>query len=1454
MSNPHPRTPSVPELLHQLTLMLDAGLVYVPAQKAYRTHTGPERVTNENICEPQPKTYPDRFAAECSVEKVETTSPRTTRFQELHVHHANGVRVFHGKEAFSRLTLFNPALFRHQGNSQERRGVGRYSMSERGLVFSVTLPSLIRTAIGGAKRRMGKTDQQWSSDLLKSGVIDTSTQKSAVRNEIFYKSLLQIHGFLQILSKHDDRFWFSLNSLIVNSILQEGKIRSTFVTHFLKSVETIGRAPTNSMETWFKSQPQTRQVTLYRMRRMFAKEDFNTAKNCREAILRFCEEPTPPNESVTIALKKFKEKFSSWLKSNEEKVVRTVKATQYHSSSASMLHPRSEGGANADIHLAVCLYRLSLGRNSPITQVFGEIPPIETLLDLEKTRQQFDSEEVWKACEWWIDHIEPNLPIAFFSIFPEREAKARTFALFTGILQFAGRLAKRPLALYMKELPQFLEIFFGLRSQPIFKAFAGPEETVLSLDSATATDGLSWAVCLEVLEPLKPYLPVWAWKALNLAYGPRKAVAFTHKRPKGLLRRYGERDNLTPDSLITETIEGRPLKQDIFYPAEPTGFLPNVRLAEKFPEILENLNTHHRILVKSATGSGKTVLFAGAFRSIIQFASIGALLTFEKTCKFFKIPCNVYYSELKQLEGDEKGVFTILTTACFVPRLARNHPKMVVVLDEAETGMEAMQVNILESRCYVGNPVILASATPDKIKFHYCKVLDFDLPSPWKVTEGEVDEKRIPSLCGPGKKTLIIVQGEPFAHLLSKKIEGSVVIDAQSRREEIKLDSHTSIATNWIRSGVTLPGLDQVIDFGLRYENGYFSSQGLEFLLLREVSEQDRIQARGRTGRTCDGFYWVVKHRQQVLPPTDTHLDRPSLISHLSRSIPLREMPSTYSMQNATFELARIRKVEETYGIKYKRVVPLSVQAAQLLDDQVAWAATLCCGLFEQGVLMKLYLLDRGTEDDKKALSAFMSGKDNFFKALVQLYDYLVEHNYFRQERIVIENWTSNLKRCDLHHDIFEFDAVQKLFALLHHEKLFDASRGELVARFRDFRLPHTLTEGSYLIWGLRLESRKFKFLAAIPVRASVMNWLEEVMLEEEEVESTLPNSNLDTDEIQFEFEYRNVRGAELKVPKLLRNCLRRSRVVRSNELDKLVQHIYKSVEHCIDKTVGIHDTKKGGAMSFEVNFLILNVVCDLAVSMLDILYFLFGDDFLSFGEEGHDQQVRENRLSLGLKTKDEATCVTRKGDQNLSVFTERFFDAANSGHQVTGWKGKGVVSLYQAYHPLSLALPSRPCVGDFQFVARELGELANKLIVPDAGDPPLEGHSYRMTFTRASAKKIVDKLCGGVGVPISSDSYEELMQAVEDVILPIQPSTRGTPDIRENTERAPPLATMPGALQLQKWLLSHGRETSSLIAQDPTLRRTRHFLLRDGSPIDDPEKDRRDFSSVCEYDWEPLD
>lgn len=213
-----------------------------------------------------------------------------------------------------------------------------------------------------------------------------------------------------------------------------------------------------------------------------------------------------------------------------------------------------------------------------------------------------------------------------------------------------------------------------------------------------------------------------------------------------------------------------------------------------------------------------------------------------------------------------------------------------------------------------------------------------------------------------GKNILVFVPGKREIHDVMEELEetdatvlplhGEMDWDEQKKVFENYPNSKVVVATNVAQTSLTIPDIDVVVDTGEARIS--IAENGIQGLFLKNISQADIMQRKGRAGRTKEGKYFLcsdaeIRYRDEFSVPEIQRsiLDRVVLqiaeVGLDAEKLEFYHQPEMKAILNAKKELANIGALSDNrvteLGHKIARI-PVSVQLARMIVEAEKYGVT----------------------------------------------------------------------------------------------------------------------------------------------------------------------------------------------------------------------------------------------------------------------------------------------------------------------------------------------------------------------------------------------------------------------------------------------------------------------------------------------------------------------------------
>lgn len=1369
---------------------------------------------------PRRRTLAELWASEGEEPAFEP--PRT--LVDLQIWHRGALHFFEGEEASRRLAVLAPTVFaEHVG---DRNGAVAQAYIGDRMGFRLTGSTLARS-YAGATGIMPRDIRRLADSMLQSKWRPRELT-GQTKNTRFFDCVTRVFGYFRLLEQRfNNTFYSRLGKYLSESMLQQGRCRTAPVEAYLDSLQVIlhgNQYVKHDLHRWVLSLDKSARAALWRTQRLFSKDDNDPVANAVIAMKRMTVPVARTPEDDRIAMKvmnNFQRRAAAFVAEHAEELKSHHDRASLHRSAATIFFTRKLGGGAAELHLTVALYRLAHGIPSTLQDVWGHTPEQLTVDELFRTMDASSDirKEVTLACSWMLDELERRkVSFPYLCIYPAREVKSRCFMLLPYAIQQGGYQAATTVGRYLRNREDTREVYRGFEDsawiRKLHKDIEAGATHLLSLDSQVSTDPLPHGLCRMVFEPFYPVFSEYTIKAVEKTFSPTR-VHVARERPKDFLRKLTFNETvLSRLSVSLRTVQAD-LYHDVITRSDTIRVHPHqlprtIRTAGQAKEIATALKDFGRVMLKAPTGSGKTVLASTLFNAIVQFPSVAALELMSQYLTLLKVPHNVRHARRKTdpLEWDESAdePRTILCTSFYVQQLSRQYSSMVVVLDEAETKQENYILNVEWSR-RVRRKCLLMSATPDELAGEESThLIELQGGTNFPVAREKCTYTEMQEMLSSAEtpKSLVCAHSEPLCEKLAALVRSSgrkaFALTARMRARDDYLqqiaDADVILATNAIRSSVTLPDVEFVFDLGRIYETIDFPLSGLESLVLSEVSEAMRLQCEGRVGRVKPGtYYHIVDPPGSAIPWNSAFLGRAPVIARQSDRVALHRYSRPLGAGSIIVERFS-QAMAARAGVRAENFCPLWASVIRQLAPHHTAKLVATVAFEALGIVNRTRQV--ATDVDMRAPydSFVKEAARDYHTASRALLRELQKNGWFPSEIAQIDRWTIGL-------DVNDTDGIDsahnlRAVSLALWRQIANARGGQLVGRYRNFSCnsPCKIEDGSaYVVLGLSLFQTQVTARWALQLPEEVVSWLDQLVREvgevtvcEDAVGVSVP-AVLGWD-VALENDGRQRRRLELSY-----DHYTRCHVFQPEDADRIWEHMKKSVE---DVRVGKDEvTVQGSPMSATASFTVLNSF-GLAAhdSIRDGLHSdegiqephygasIFGDDDIRCGTEAALRAGTRDRESLGLQTKWSATGMARIAEEGklignsdqMGVFTERLLDLEKL-RIVPSLKPAGLLRLFQASNPTALPLSTVSHRADMLSFEKGL-HISDprwaKLLLTKARGQQLVAR--RETAPRHILSQLFKRRITAAD-RVATGDVARLFDHLELMLLQVCPSTKGAPD-----------------------------------------------------------------------------
>lgn len=403
-------------------------------------------------------------------------------------------------------------------------------------------------------------------------------------------------------------------------------------------------------------------------------------------------------------------------------------------------------------------------------------------------------------------------------------------------------------------------------------------------------------------------------------------------------------------------------------------------------EIINAVNTHAVTIITAETGSGKSTQVP----QYLHEAGYDVVITEPRRMAAWSLAERVA-EEMETEFGDIVGFRTgferkdspntsvlYCTDGLELVRTltAKNDSKnKVLVIDEVHEWNLNIETLIAWSKKKISEnwstKVVIMSATLEKTRlsnYFGQDVAVFDIPGklfPVKFIQRSEDylTLSIKELIAEGRNTLVFVPGKKeIADVISNLSDSKAVVlplhGELDSEEQKKCFQHYTlpkvvVSTNVAQTSITIPDIDAVVDTGKERQTNVID--GIQGLFLKDISQADCLQRKGRAGRTKEGIYILCSDTKFEYRD---HFSIPEIQRGILDQIVLRlatcgidatqleffHQPSSDALnlaKSVLIDLGALTADNEVTPIGYKMAkMPVSVQSARMIIEAEKYGVT----------------------------------------------------------------------------------------------------------------------------------------------------------------------------------------------------------------------------------------------------------------------------------------------------------------------------------------------------------------------------------------------------------------------------------------------------------------------------------------------------------------------------------
>lgn len=1352
-----------------------------------RSQKGQPRVTNKGGFEETPKEYTSHVAMSIAIEGLETRSPVCTEKQYLLVHDQKEVHKFTGYNMYRALCLLNPSSF---ARTPHHIAVANWSMDSNGsLALVTTISTLTRTGSGKSPTTsMRELQRQIRLKKIK-------PVKDNLRTERFFSCLSTLHCYYYMQGRMYPAigdFLRSLGFMLIASMLQAGKCKAPAVVDFYTGVTSLINGDQNPWKQVFRKLPAEVLVSLIRSRRIVFSDDCESHKIATSAIERWTRPPPVWSDLAVQAQQRICEQIRNWFETIDDEKIASI---PLHSSSSTCFFSRSQGGGGTEKHMILGMYRLSEGKPSGLTNIWGTLP---NKLQNEDFLEPAQTQEILDACSWFIDQIS-DLPQYVEVIFPPREPKSRAFVLFSYAVQALAKVPSQILRWFFRDYKES-PYMRGLSMDQIQQSMDLARtlgKGLLSEDSSISTDSFDFDHSKLFFADIIPRCHPGCKKALDWVFSSKRVAVGNPTKP----------DLLAKFTAGAELFTGLEVEVAIAKPLQiPPGHynkikfslnaVPDVLMRPHIARLFSIINDNSVTILKAPTGTGKTVSLAAATNAIISCASIVQLKMLSSSLTFFRIPHVVYYYEDKADLYEMKDK-TVLCTSAFVISLSIKLPYHLPIFDEVEDPTETNVYGVFWAQ-RVRRRVLCMSATPEALAAD-ARIFAPPLKSPYevktvKINFSQFEEKLLECVDADCGQILVVCFSHPQCRQFARQFNGIAIADiAKEALQDTLKEADLLFATNQVRSGITLPNLVYVFDLLVKYTDVAFPRHGFHALTRMMVSAAERKQLKGRVGRVGPGWYFEVQPPEDwgVSPHIDGVLTRPEFLARMKRYFNADELPLPINGAALQLECFHQQMLSHEYNVVPHPGVPFGIQ---ILRAGLPNLPRMRCiiirfqSFFDQGISsrMKGYARSPVAEDRKltaELKNALTAGDP--IRAIADFTQILAASGKMRNELELLSIWAEDYHQGE--YEPYRPDGnLARLLALLNWRTIARCHEGQLQGVYRDFVFPHRgLEEGAYyILWGLGCFRGEINVDLILPLSVDVMagtantSSVHRTISEARTIQ--VPAGNLSRKVSLKLFHGRSAVTLDEKSGT--------ERTFQPEELPGLLKVLRKTYlsRACSE----FSQTICGCPMSSLFSVPVLQGTADSASAAAGVDAEVYGDDLIAPATDEEQKLVGFHRGSVGLYRKPAGTGFHNFGDFGFAVFCEQYGDM-RTGTQVFTMKPRAVVAIAKARRPEDFMRESDYFLSDYSDMERVWNRYYPELYSrwEPVASPDLRV-AVRKGLIRTRLMEFLNrKPFPGTQRMLEKSAHKPVLGYLESILLDRYPSTRGAPERVSRVEEQRPIS-----------------------------------------------------------------
>lgn len=369
-------------------------------------------------------------------------------------------------------------------------------------------------------------------------------------------------------------------------------------------------------------------------------------------------------------------------------------------------------------------------------------------------------------------------------------------------------------------------------------------------------------------------------------------------------------------------------------------------------------------VITAPTGSGKTrdlpTLMLNQRVNEQRIRAVCVLMPRNILCAEYASKSKAYWLKRGNKDGGELMVSTYgFIATCVARGVSLPFDKhTLLIFDEAHE--KSVEWTYLQKVIFSLHHCMMLSATPTAIKGNHPHV-KVDVPTPHAIeVKEEIGRSVIDTFQDAAKQHTRILIIEP-SYRKCMKIQRSLISLGykcemmSSKRRQIPSDKYHVVATSVVDAGITIPGIDCVIDSGWRIVNDRGELKRVP------IDMATSLQRRGRTGRTCPGTYYQLEKIADVV-----YEPGPSVSSVLAEDVVAAALCRPDNFDRATQPLFRTNSFAHTMNAVPRHALPsVEIYHSFYIDglDPIEEYSNLLAGPLDEAHEFLLRQVQASTED-----------------------------------------------------------------------------------------------------------------------------------------------------------------------------------------------------------------------------------------------------------------------------------------------------------------------------------------------------------------------------------------------------------------------------------------------------------------------------------------------------------